>query len=86
LKKFTLFVALLSLTSLGWAQSHREASTDRLDKAGRVISEIMSAPDKGIPEEVLNHAKCIAVGAAHASRAALSLVRKMGVACDLPHR
>jgi lipid-binding SYLF domain-containing protein len=43
------------------AESHREASTERLDKAGRVISEIMSAPDKGIPEEVLDHAKCIAV-------------------------
>ena len=61
LKKLMLFVALLSLTSLSWAESHREASTERLDKAGRVISEIMSAPDKGIPEEVLDHAKCIAV-------------------------
>jgi SH3 domain-containing YSC84-like protein 1 len=61
LKKFTIFVALLSLTSLGWAESHREASTERLEKAGRVISEIMSAPDQGIPEEVLEHAKCIAV-------------------------
>ena len=61
LKKFTIFVALLSLTSMGLAESHREASTERLDKAGRVISEIMAAPDKGIPEEVLDHAKCIAV-------------------------
>jgi lipid-binding SYLF domain-containing protein len=56
-----LFVTLLSLTSLSWAASGREASTDRMDKAGRVISEIMSAPDKGIPEEILDHAKCIAV-------------------------
>jgi lipid-binding SYLF domain-containing protein len=56
-----LFVTLLSLTCLGWAESHREASTDRLDNAGKVIGEIMSAPDKGIPEEVLEHAKCIAV-------------------------
>jgi lipid-binding SYLF domain-containing protein len=46
---------------LGWAQSRNDASTERLDKAGRVISAIMSAPDKGIPEEVLEHAKCIAV-------------------------
>jgi lipid-binding SYLF domain-containing protein len=61
LKKLTIFVALLSLTSLGLAQSHSDASTERLDKAGRVISEIMSAPDKGIPEEVLEHAKCVAV-------------------------
>jgi len=61
LKKLALFVALLSLTSMAWAQSHRQASTERLDKAGRVISEIMSAPDNGIPEEVLDHAKCVAV-------------------------
>src|SRR5512142_2867617 len=56
-----LFVALLSLASLGWAESKRESSTDRLDNAGRVLSEIMAAPDNGIPEEVLEHAKCVAV-------------------------
>jgi len=56
-----LFVALLSLTSLGWADSNREKSADRLDNAAKVLHEIMSAPDNGIPEEVLEHAKCIAV-------------------------
>ncbi len=56
-----LFVALVSLTSLGWAQSHLEKSTDRLDNAAKVLHEIMGAPDQGIPEEVLDHAKCIAV-------------------------
>jgi len=55
------FVAILSLTSIAWASSDREATADRLDHAGRVIHEIMAAPDKGIPEEVLEHAKCIAV-------------------------
>jgi lipid-binding SYLF domain-containing protein len=55
-----LFVALISLTSLGWAQS-REKSADRLNNAANVLHEIMGAPDKGIPEEVLEHAKCIAV-------------------------
>jgi SH3 domain-containing YSC84-like protein 1 len=39
----------------------RENVQDRLDNAGRVLHEIMSAPDRGIPEEVLEHAKCIAV-------------------------
>lgn len=61
MKKIMLFVALLSLTSLGWADSHLEKSTDRLDNAAKVLHEIMGAPDKGIPEEVLEHAKCIAV-------------------------
>ena len=55
-----LFVALVSLTSLGWAQS-REKSADRMDNAAKVLHEIMGAPDKGIPEEVFEHAKCIAV-------------------------
>jgi lipid-binding SYLF domain-containing protein len=60
-KKFMLFVAVLSLASLGWANSDRESSTDRLDNAGKVLTEIMAAPDSGIPEEVLEHAKCVAV-------------------------
>jgi SH3 domain-containing YSC84-like protein 1 len=60
-KKLLLCVALLSLASPGWAKSDREASNDRLDHAGRVLGEIMAAPDSGIPEEVMEHAKCIAV-------------------------
>jgi lipid-binding SYLF domain-containing protein len=49
------------MTSFGWAASDREATKDRLDHAGAVLHEVMSAPDKGIPEEVLDHAKCIAI-------------------------
>ena len=56
-----LFVVLLGLTSLGWGQSARESSTDRLTNAGKVLHEIMAAPDSGIPEEVLEHARCVAV-------------------------
>jgi lipid-binding SYLF domain-containing protein len=61
MKKIMTLVALLSMTSIGWADSDREATNDRLDHAGRVMHEIMAAPDKGIPEEVLEHAKCVAV-------------------------
>lgn len=61
MKKLMMCVALLSLACPVWARSDREASTDRLDHAGRVMSEIMAAPDKGIPEEVLHHARCVAV-------------------------
>ena len=61
MKKLMTLVAVLSLTSIAWAGSNREATDDRLDHAGRVIHEIMAAPDRGIPEEVLEHAKCIAV-------------------------
>ena len=61
MKKIMTFVAILSMTSIGWAASSREATYDRLDHAGNVLHEIMAAPDKGIPQEVFEHAKCIAV-------------------------
>jgi SH3 domain-containing YSC84-like protein 1 len=52
---------MLSLGALCWAGSAREDATDRLESATTVVHEIMGMPDKGIPEEVLEHAKCIAV-------------------------
>jgi lipid-binding SYLF domain-containing protein len=61
LKKIMTLAAILSLSSIAWAGSSREATDDRLEHAGRVLHEIMAAPDRGIPEEVLEHAKCIAV-------------------------
>jgi lipid-binding SYLF domain-containing protein len=61
MNKLVTFAAVLSLTSVCWAGSGREATVDRLDHAGAVLREIMSAPDRGIPEEVLEHAKCVAV-------------------------
>ncbi len=53
--------AVLSVATLGWADSKKEEATDRLDKAAAVLHEVMAAPDKGIPEEVLDNAKCVAV-------------------------
>ncbi|HEY6271184.1 MAG TPA: lipid-binding SYLF domain-containing protein [Terriglobales bacterium] len=38
-----------------------ESAAGRAESAATVLSEIMSAPDKGIPEEVLGSAKCVAV-------------------------
>jgi SH3 domain-containing YSC84-like protein 1 len=61
MKKAVFLLAMLSLSTLVWAGSAREDATDRLDNATNVVREIMSAPDSGIPEEVLEHAKCVAV-------------------------
>src|ERR1022692_834822 len=61
MKKTLLFLTMLSLASLCWAGSAREDATDRLNNATTVLHEIMGMPDKGIPEEVLEHAKCVAV-------------------------
>jgi SH3 domain-containing YSC84-like protein 1 len=44
-----------------WASSGRQDSIARLQASVDVIHAIMETPDKGIPEEVLNDAKCIVV-------------------------
>jgi lipid-binding SYLF domain-containing protein len=61
MKKVMLFFAMLSLGTLCWAGSAREDATERLENATTVLHEIMGMPDKGIPEEVLERAKCVAV-------------------------
>ena len=63
MKKLITLVALLSMGAActAWAESDRQESMDRLDHAGKVLHEIMAAPDNGIPQEVLEHARCIAV-------------------------
>src|ERR1700726_3978440 len=61
MKKVMFLLAMLSLGTLCWAGSAREDATERLENAGNVLHEIVEMPDKGIPEEVLEHAKCIAV-------------------------
>ena len=61
MKKLMHLLAILSLGTLCWAGSAREDATERLDNAKQVLHEIMGMPDNGIPEEVLEHAKCVAV-------------------------
>jgi lipid-binding SYLF domain-containing protein len=60
-KQLVVLSAVLGLTTIGWADSPRENASDQLEKAAAVLHEVMAAPDKGIPDEVLEHAKCIAV-------------------------
>jgi lipid-binding SYLF domain-containing protein len=61
MKKTMFAVAMLGVGTLCWAGSAREDASERLENATTVVHEIMGMPDKGIPEEVLEHAKCIAV-------------------------
>jgi lipid-binding SYLF domain-containing protein len=44
-----------------YMQSFAESAAGRAESAATVLNEIMSAPDKGVPEEILGSAKCIAV-------------------------
>jgi lipid-binding SYLF domain-containing protein len=58
--KRTLYVVLCVLTLWGFAFAS-ETAADRAQSAATVLNEIMAAPDKGIPQEILGSAKCIAV-------------------------
>src|SRR5947209_17153302 len=53
------FVGLIG--TYAWAGSAREDSDARLQSSVEVLQAIMATPDKGIPEEVLDNAKCILV-------------------------
>ncbi|MGP8269872.1 MAG: lipid-binding SYLF domain-containing protein [Terracidiphilus sp.] len=61
MKKLMTFAAILGMTTIAWAGTTREDAEHRLHLAAQTLHEIMAAPDKGIPEEVLEHARCIAV-------------------------
>jgi SH3 domain-containing YSC84-like protein 1 len=54
-----LLVVMVALP--GVAQGDRQKQLQRVEAAGTVLDEIMAAPDKGIPEEILSSAKCVAV-------------------------
>lgn len=60
MKKVMLIAAVLILATCAGA-SGRQDAVDRLSEAGKVLDEIMVTPDKGIPQEVFENAKCIAV-------------------------
>ncbi len=51
-------IAALALTPI-WAKSNEDAR--RLNTAATVLTEVMDAPDKGIPQELLDHAHCIVI-------------------------
>src|SRR5579864_8131808 len=61
MKKLIVFLLMGCLGNLAWAGDQKKDVTERLQMATEVLSQMTSAPDKGIPEEVLDSAKCIAV-------------------------
>ena len=61
MKKLFVLIAMLSLGAMSWAEDTRDATIDRLHHAAEVLHQVMATPDKGIPQEVMDHAKCVAV-------------------------
>jgi|SRR5579863_447662 len=61
-KKLALASVVVFLASMTFAQDKKEGKTvDRIQAAADVLNEIQSAPDQGIPEDVLGSAECVAV-------------------------
>lgn len=64
MKKIVLLTLVLSLCTFSFAaddQAKESKATDRVQAAADVLNEIESAPDSGIPEEILSRSECIAV-------------------------
>lgn len=61
LKRFLILATLALLTTMTAVASDREDDVSRTHKAAQVFNEIMSTPDQGIPHDLLNKAKCIAI-------------------------
>jgi len=61
MKRLTSALLVLTATA-AWAQSGaRSADADRVQSEGTVLSQIMEAPDKAIPDSIMDGAKCLAI-------------------------
>src|ERR1035438_155852 len=61
MKKFLLLALITILGSLSFAADEETKATERAQAAADVLNDIQGAPDKGIPQEVLGSAECVAV-------------------------
>lgn len=61
MKTTTICLLAIALTSFSLADTVKNKVEDRLERAAEDLQQITNAPDKGIPEEVIKSAKCIAV-------------------------
>ncbi len=58
-----LSTAIFLMCCMSWAADDKDQSDidKRVDAAANVLNEIMSVPDKAIPDKVMSDAKCVAV-------------------------
>jgi len=61
LKRIMILAVLTLCVAMAAVASDREEDVSRTHKAADVFQEIMNTPDKGIPQELLESAKCIAI-------------------------
>ena len=61
-KRKTAIALLTFLTTAAWAgSSARDAGIARIQTANTILSQIMEAPDRAIPDSIMSGAKCIAI-------------------------
>src|SRR5579863_6362688 len=61
LNRLLIVTSLILLGTVTVIASDREEDVSRTHKAAQVFKEIMNTPDKGIPQDLLESAKCIAI-------------------------
>src|SRR5262245_35659858 len=78
MRKVALALALLSPAVFLYADTAEE----RLSDASKVFNEIMSTPDKGIPQDLLEKAKCVVI-VPGLKQAGFVVVGKFGRGCGV---
>jgi lipid-binding SYLF domain-containing protein len=61
MKSTVAAVAAFSLALLPGVTSAQQVETDRIAEAARVLEEVLSAPDKGVPEAIIEKAQAVVV-------------------------
>ncbi len=62
MKRTVVAIAIVSvLAACAVASERRDADLDRIQTSSTVLSQIMSAPDRAIPDSIMSGAKCIAI-------------------------
>ncbi len=61
MRKLSVVAMALALCGFAFAADEQAQVQERVQRAGTVFNEIMSAPDNSIPGNVLEKAKCIAI-------------------------
>ena len=64
MKRFVLLTLIVCLCGYSFAadeETKASKASDRVQAAGEVLNQIQSAPDSGIPQDILSKAECVAV-------------------------
>ena len=61
LRNLVMMALMASLGLLNVRAIKAEDATERVEESSKVLKEIMAAPDKGIPRDLLSKAHCVAI-------------------------